>query len=148
MIFILFQILLQFIREYVKNNDPQIGILYYGDTVEVGIDLNVDRHSYHELEDSVKVIKEEYDRSRYRDNGTCLIFRPSFGANGVKFSLFHRCCANVYFCVKGKSMLCLIKNRCAFLFLCKKYFYLAWNFFHFACIIFRPERGAEDDTGT
>uniref|UniRef100_A0A915MVF1 Uncharacterized protein n=1 Tax=Meloidogyne javanica TaxID=6303 RepID=A0A915MVF1_MELJA len=46
------QILLQFIHEYVKEKNPQIGILYYGDTVDIGVD--VDQHKYNELEVSVK----------------------------------------------------------------------------------------------
>nr|CAD2155353.1 unnamed protein product [Meloidogyne enterolobii] len=46
------QILLQFIHEYVKEKNPQIGILYYGDTVDIGVD--VDQHNYNELEVSIK----------------------------------------------------------------------------------------------
>jgi len=48
--------LLQFIHEYVQEKNPQIGILYYGDTVDIGVD--VDQHKYNELEVSVKVISK------------------------------------------------------------------------------------------
>uniref|UniRef100_A0A914HSM9 Uncharacterized protein n=1 Tax=Globodera rostochiensis TaxID=31243 RepID=A0A914HSM9_GLORO len=47
------QSLLYFMREYVQRSDTKVGIIYYGDTVEVGVDLG-NYNNWHELEDSVE----------------------------------------------------------------------------------------------